>query len=63
MLFRSMLGNGVYTAKITVEINGENGTKETQTIVIPFTIANPVSYTHLDVYKRQILCGRRLYPL
>ena len=22
-----MLGNGVYTAKITVEINGENGTK------------------------------------
>ena len=79
----------MYTAKITVEINGENGTKETQTIVIPFTIANPttesaayfaesvliqlriqavdfylkadtaffriisVSYTHLDVYKRQ----------
>ena len=25
-----MLGNGVYTAKITVEINGENGTKETK---------------------------------
>ena len=23
----TMLGNGVYTAKITVEINGENGTK------------------------------------
>ena len=38
-----MLGNGVYTAKITVEINGENGTKETQTIVIPFTIANPTT--------------------
>ena len=24
----TMLGNGVYTAKITVEINGENGTKK-----------------------------------
>ena len=38
-----MLGNGVYNAKITVEINGENGTKETQTIVFPFTIANPTT--------------------
>ena len=37
------LGNGVYTAKVTVNINGENGTKETQTIVIPFTIANPTA--------------------
>jgi len=38
-----MLGNGVYTAKVTVDINGDNGTKETQTIVIPFTIANPTA--------------------
>lgn len=33
----------VYCYQITVEINGENGTKETQTIVIPFTIANPTT--------------------
>ena len=38
-----MLGNGIYTVKVTVDINGETSTKETQTIVIPFTIANPTA--------------------
>ena len=38
-----MLGNGVYTAKITVEINGEMEQKKLRLIVIPFTIANPTT--------------------
>ena len=38
-----LLGNGVYTAMVTVNISGDNGVKETQTIIIPFTIANPTA--------------------
>ena len=26
------------------------------------TIADPVSYKHLDVYKRQVLCGAKRKP-
>lgn len=45
-----MLGNGVYIVKIIVEINGENGIKEIQIIVILFIIVNLIIVEIISQY-------------
>ena len=57
--------NRVLDGTVDLALTGQN-TGDDSCVFIPFcqdnmVIATPVSYTHLDVYKRQIICSQ--YPV